>query len=344
MFLLSKKIPAMQSSGRLVRILMLCLIGCFAVSMVSDLLAANGTSAVAVVDVDPGVVDADPGEHGVGHVAGEHQSDHIKERVDPGFWPNMLTLLMLVVLQAVLGFDNLLYISLESKKAPADKRQAVRAWGIGLAIFLRIALLFALYSAKEFFEKFSVFQTDTEYFAANVNLHSLIVLVGGIFIMYTGVKEIWHMTQMEDHGHGHDDGKQKSLAMVVFWIVLMNIVFSFDSILSAMALTDVLWVMTAAIIISGVLMIYLSEHVSTFLEKNRMYEVLGLFVLLIVGIMLVSEGGHLAHLKFFGNYVQPMTKTTFYFVLAVLVLIDVVQGRYQKKLLASRKANTTNHA
>ena len=344
MFLLSKKIPAMQSYRRFVRILMLCLIGCFAVSMVSDLLAANGTSAVAVVDVAPGAVDVELGKHGDVHVAGEHQSDRIKERVDPGFWPNMLTLLMLVVLQAVLGFDNLLYISLESKKAPADKRQAVRAWGIGLAIFLRIALLFALYSAKEFFEKFSVFQTDTEYFAANVNLHSLIVLVGGIFIMYTGVKEIWHMTQMEDHGHGHDDGKQKSLAMVVFWIVLMNIVFSFDSILSAMALTDVLWVMTAAIIISGVLMIYLSEHVSTFLEKNRMYEVLGLFVLLIVGIMLVSEGGHLAHLKFFGNYVQPMTKTTFYFVLAVLVLIDVVQGRYQKKLLASRKANTTNHA
>ena len=334
----------MQSYRRLVRILMLCLIGCFAVSMISELLAANGTSAVAVVDVDPDAVDVELGKHGDVHVAGEHQSDRIKERVDPGFWPNMLTLLMLVVLQAVLGFDNLLYISLESKKAPADKRQAVRAWGIGLAIFLRIALLFALYSAKEFFEKFSVFQTDTEYFAANVNLHSLIVLVGGIFIMYTGVKEIWHMTQMEDHGHGHDDGKQKSLAMVVFWIVLMNIVFSFDSILSAMALTDVLWVMTAAIIISGVLMIYLSEHVSTFLEKNRMYEVLGLFVLLIVGIMLVSEGGHLAHLKFFGNYVQPMTKTTFYFVLAVLVLIDVVQGRYQKKLLAKRKANTTNHA
>ena len=333
----------MQSYRRFVRILMLCLIGCFAVSMVSDLFAANGTSVV-VRDVDPGAVDGDAGEHGDGHAAGEHQSDRIKERVDPGFWPNMLTLLMLVVLQAVLGFDNLLYISLESKKAPADKRQAVRAWGIGLAIFLRIALLFALYSAKEFFEKFSVFQTDTEYFAANVNLHSLIVLVGGIFIMYTGVKEIWHMTQMEDHGHGHDDGKQKSLAMVVFWIVLMNIVFSFDSILSAMALTDVLWVMTAAIIISGVLMIYLSERVSTFLEKNRMYEVLGLFVLLIVGIMLVSEGGHLAHLKFFGNYVQPMTKTTFYFVLAVLVLIDVVQGRYQKKLLAKRKTANEGHA
>ena len=184
----------MQPYRHLVRILMLCLIACFAVSVASDLLAANGVSSVAAVDVDPGAVDVDPGDHGDAHVPGEHQSDRIKERVDPGFWPNMLTLLMLVVLQAVLGFDNLLYISLESKNAPAEKRQAVRAWGIGLAIFLRIALLFALYYSKEFFEKFSVFQTDTEYFAANVNLHSLIVLVGGIFIMYTGVKEIWHMT------------------------------------------------------------------------------------------------------------------------------------------------------
>ena len=84
----------MQSYRRLVRILILCLIGCFAVSMVSDLFAANGTSVV-VRDVDPGAVDGDAGEHGDGHAAGEHQSDRIKERVDPGFWPNMLTLLML---------------------------------------------------------------------------------------------------------------------------------------------------------------------------------------------------------------------------------------------------------
>ena len=75
-----------------------------------------------------------------------------------------------------------------------------------------------------------------------------------------------------------------------------------------------------------------------------MYEVLGLFVLLIVGIMLVSEGGHLAHLKFLGEYLQPKTKTSFYFELAVLVLTYIVQGRYQKKLLAKRKAKTTDHA
>ena len=67
-----------------------------------------------------------------------------------------------------------------------------------------------------------------------------------------------------------------------------------------------------------------------------MYEVLGLFILFIVGIMLVTEGGHLAHIKFFGNEIIPMSKTTFYFVLAVLVLVDVVQGKYQKKLLSKK--------
>jgi predicted tellurium resistance membrane protein TerC len=80
-------------------------------------------------------------------------------------------------------------------------------------------------------------------------------------------------------------------------------------------------------------MILLADHVSVFLQKNRMYEVLGLFILLIVGVMLLSEGGHLAHLKFFGNPVTPMTKTTFYFVIGVLVVSDIAQSRYQKKLL-----------
>ena len=81
----------------------------------------------------------------------------------------------------------------------------------------------------------------------------------------------------------------------------MNLVFSFDSILSALALTDVFALMAIAIIISGVLMIWMADHVAEFLEKNRMYEVLGLFILLIVGVMLLSEGGHLAHLRFFGH-------------------------------------------
>ena len=152
------------------------------------------------------------------------------------------------------------------------------------------------------------------------------------------------MTRLEHDDHGGGESTKKSVQMVVFWIVVMNIVFSFDSILSAMALTDVFWVMAAAIILSGVLMIWLSDRVANFLARNRMYEVLGLFVLFVVGIMLVSEGGHLAHLSFFGNNVEAMSKTTFYFVLVVLVLTDIVQGRYQKKLLAESEKKAAEHA
>ncbi|MBT8066601.1 MAG: tellurium resistance protein TerC, partial [Gammaproteobacteria bacterium] len=113
---------------------------------------------------------------------------------------------------------------------------------------------------------------------------------------------------------------------------------SFDSILSAIALTDVFWVMAASIAIGAGLMIVLSDGVAVFLEKNRMYEVLGLFILLVVGIMLLSEGGHLAHLTLFGSAITPMTKTTFYFVIAVLVMTDIVQSRYRRKLMAQRAA------
>ncbi|MFT7514772.1 MAG: putative tellurium resistance membrane protein TerC, partial [Candidatus Omnitrophota bacterium] len=75
-----------------------------------------------------------------------------------------------------------------------------------------------------------------------------------------------------------------------------------------------------------------------FLQKNRMYEVLGLFILFVVGIMLLSEGGHLAHLHLFGHEITSMSKATFYFVIGVLVLTDVVQSRYRKRLMLAEKA------
>ena len=249
---------------------------------------------------------------------------------------NVVDLLMLILLQAVLGFDNLLYISLESKRAPLDKQKSVRIWGIGLAVVLRIVLLFVLLKMMDSFQS-SWFKIDTAFVHAEVNFTSLITLLGGVFIIYTAVKEIIHMLSYEE-AHAHDQEKKRaSVGKIVALIVLMNLVFSFDSILSAMAITKVAWVMTIAIVISGILMIVMADKVSSFLQKNRLYEVLGLFILFIVGILLVSEGGHKAHLSFFGHPVEAMSKTTFYFVIAVLVLIDIIQGRYQKKLMVEKK-------
>ena len=256
----------------------------------------------------------------------------------------IFTLLMLVALQAVLGFDNLLYISLESKKAPEATQKGVRKKGILIAIILRIVLLFVLVRIIGFFqEPFSWLTGGIENVVKFAfNGHSIIVLIGGAFIIYTAIKEIWHMIGQDNLDHDIEgDGKRtKSANAVITSIVIMNLVFSFDSILAAIGLTSEIEnattafiVMAIAIVVSGLLMLLMADKISVFLAKNRMYEVLGLFILFIVGIMLITEGGHLAHLKLFGNEIVPMSKTTFYFVIAILVVVDVVQGRYQKKLL-----------
>jgi predicted tellurium resistance membrane protein TerC len=248
---------------------------------------------------------------------------------------NLLTLAMLTMLQAVLGFDNLLYISLEARRAPEDKQQMVRNTGIILAVALRIVLLFLLmrlvtYVKDPFFNLHLPGIVECE-----VNLYSLIVLLGGVFMIYTSTKEILHMMTLEEV-HGEKPQSQATVAKTIAMIGIMNVVISFDSILSAMALTRVFWVMATAIVIGGVLMIVMADQVSAFIRKNRMYEVLGLFILFVVGIMLLTEGAHLAHLSLFGNAIMPMTKTTFYFVISVLVLTEIAQTRYKKKLQAMK--------
>jgi len=250
---------------------------------------------------------------------------------------NLITFLVLTALETVLGFDNLLYISIEAKRVAADKQKYVRQIGIVLAIGLRIVLLFVVLQLISAFQD-PLFNIDIPpLVSGSVNGHSIIVLVGGVFLLYTALKEIYHMLAAPELGHGQSNGRaMRSVASALVWILIMNIVFSFDTVLSAVALTKNFWVMTLAIIVSGVLMVVLSERVAAFLAKNRMYEVLGLFVLLLVGVMLMSEGGHIAHLAFFGYPIEAMAKSTFYFVVVALVIVDIVQSRYQRKLLAEK--------
>jgi predicted tellurium resistance membrane protein TerC len=262
----------------------------------------------------------------------------------------MGTLLMLIFLQAVLGFDNLLYISIESKRCPEAQQSMVRKVGIGIAILLRLVLLVVLVSLIERFQDPFTTLSLGKVLHAEISVHALIVLVGGVFIIYTAIKELMHMLAVHDVD-GKNKGPMRSAAKAIAWIVAMNLVFSFDSILAAISLTSGLdapegplkegteiAIMAIAIIISGIMMIALANTVAEFLQKNRLYEVLGLFILLIVGVMLITEGGHLAHLELMGNSVEAMSKTTFYFVIVVLVLVDVVQGRYQKKLMLEQEA------
>jgi len=250
---------------------------------------------------------------------------------------SLFTLAMLVLLQAVLGFDNLLYISIESKRVEPARQAYVRRVGIALAIALRIILLFAMVSAISMFQNPFFDIRLTGIIEGSVTVHAFIELLGGIFLIYTAMKEIFHMLSVEDIEHAQN-GERRTVGSALFWIVSLNLIFSFDSILSAMALSENFVLMATAILISGGLMIWLADHVAEFLKKNRMYEVLGLFILLVVGIMLLAEGGHLAHLTLFGYAVTPMAKSTFYFVIFVMVAVDIVQTQYQKRLMRQREA------
>jgi predicted tellurium resistance membrane protein TerC len=251
---------------------------------------------------------------------------------------SLFNLGVLIFLQAVLGFDNLLYISIESRRAPAAQQARVRQTGILIAIALRIVLLFVMIQLIEILaEPFYVFAVPG-IVEGGVNFSTVIFVLGGAFLMYTAVKEINHLLRLEDPEKTGSREKASATAVIAM-IVLMNLIFSFDSILSALAITDAFPVLAAAILLTGAGMYLLADRVSDFIRNNRKYEVLGLFILLIVGVVLLGEAGHAAepHLHLFGYPVEPMSKTTFYFSVAVLVVVDILQSGYKRKLAALRQ-------
>ena len=294
----------------------------------------------------------------------------------------LFTLLMLLMLQAVLGFDNLLYISIESKRVGEAKAPMVRQWGIGLAVLFRIVLLFIIVALFDALAEPLFGFNFNGFFEGEFTFQSLITLAGGAFIIYTAIKEISHMLTVEHIEHS-EGGKKKSVIQAITLIVSMNLVFSFDSILSAMAIANVevaqivnaagetigtfkgtitdckealitqpmadavacrpgkdyqVWLMAIAIIVSGIVMALMANTVAEFLKKNRMYEVLGLFILFLVGVLLVTEGAHLAHMKLFSYTIEAMSKSSFYLVIFVLVVTDIISVRYQRRLWAQKEA------
>lgn len=261
---------------------------------------------------------------------------------------SLFTLFMLIMLQAVLGFDNLLYIAIESNKVGDPvKASKVRKYGILIAMVFRIVLLFVIVMA---FGALAAPLFDIslgKVFEGEFTLQSLVTLIGGGFIIYTAVKEISHMLTV-DHIEHSEGSRQITMGKAIALIVAMNLVFSFDSILSAMAIasekdaagtvTYQVPLMAIAIILSAVAMMLMADRVTEFLKKNRMYEVMGLFILFLVGVLLVTEGAHLAHMKIFGYPIDAMSKSSFYLVIFVLVITDVISVKYQRRLWAQKEA------
>ena len=264
---------------------------------------------------------------------------------------SLFTLFMLIMLQAVLGFDNLLYIAIESNKVGDPvKASQVRKYGIVIAMVFRIVLLVLIVLAFGALAK-PLFKIDVgSFFYGDFTLQAIVTLFGGAFIIYTAIKEISHLLTV-DHIEHSEGNRTIGFGKAIILIVIMNLVFSFDSILSAMAIasestmvdgikttTYQVPLMAIAIIISGIAMLLLADAVTEFLKKNRMYEVMGLFILFLVGVLLVTEGAHLAHMKIFSYPIDAMSKSSFYLVIFVLVITDVISIKYQRRLWAQKEA------
>ncbi len=252
---------------------------------------------------------------------------------------SFFTILILTALEVVMGFDNLLYISIEARRAATDKQAFVRRVGTLISLAMSVVLLFVVLRLIGALEE-PFFSLDQSWIHTALSGHALIVMFGGLMLIRTAIREIHHMLSVSDlENEGAGNGAAASVGSVLGSVTFMCLVFSFDSVVAAIAFTNNVAIMLVSVVLAGLISILAADKVAQFLQKNRLYEVLGLFVLLLVGVMLVADGGHIAHISLFGFAVEPMAKSTFYFVLAALVIVDIIQGKFQKKLDKEKDAS-----
>lgn len=205
-----------------------------------------------------------------------------------------VSLLMLTFLEIVLGVDNIIFLSIISNKLPKEQQPRARNIGLFLAMLLRIILLFGItWIMKMDSELFHISFLGLE---GGLTGQGLILLIGGIFLLWKATTEIHH--KLESPTEADDPKVSKGAAalnQVIIQIALINIVFSFDSILTAVGIADNLVVMIAAVVASMIVMMLFSGPVSAFVNEHPTVQMLGLAFLILIGFSLVAEAAHLGH-------------------------------------------------
>lgn len=225
----------------------------------------------------------------------------------------LISLLTLAILEVVLGIDNIIFISIVAGKLPKNKQSKARAIGLMLALIMRIALLSSISWVIGLKDPLFVVLG----FAATGR--DLILFSGGIFLLYKTTFEIHNKIE------GHDEAGEVSLKKValnaaIFQIVLIDIVFSFDSILTAVGLVDNLLIMILAVIVAMIIMLVFSERVSLFINNNPTIKMLALAFLLMIGMILVADAFHF-----------HIPKGYIYFSMAFSLLVESLNLRMHKK-------------
>ena len=245
-------------------------------------------------------------------------------------WVSLLTL---TFLEIVLGIDNIIFISIASSKLEDKDQKKATNIGLILAMGLRIALLFGITWLIAMNEPF--FSLEGSMIHGGFSGQSLILIAGGLFLLYKSTTEINHKLEGEHHGKGgQSDAKSSSLNRVIVQIVLINIVFSFDSILTAVGMTSGLYgaliLMIIAVVLSVIVMMLFAVPVARFVNKNPSIQMLGLAFLLLIGFMLITEGAHLAHLTIGGQEIGAVPKGYLYFAIAFSLAVEFLNMRLRK--------------
>ncbi len=252
--------------------------------------------------------------------------------LNPDAW---IALLTLTFLEIILGIDNIIFISIVTGKLPEEHRKKATKIGMFLAMFMRIVLLFGitiLIAMKE-----PLFTIDFSWLNAKISGQSVILFLGGLFLIYKSTKEIHEKVDLK--GEEEKELKQsatKSFGSVILQIILIDLVFSFDSILTAVGMTNgvagALYIMIAAVIISVLIMMQFAVPVGSFVNKHPSIQILGLSFLILIGFMLVTESAHLSNALVFGNHVTPVPKGYLYFAISFSLLVEILNMKVDKKM------------
>jgi predicted tellurium resistance membrane protein TerC len=245
----------------------------------------------------------------------------------PQTWISLLTL---TFLEIVLGIDNIIFISIVSNKLAAGDQGRARNIGLALAMILRIILLMAVSYLVAM--QAALFSIHNDAVDGDFSGQSLILAAGGLFLLYKSTSEIHHKLE----GSHADDAKNTSKAgasftSVILQITLINVVFSFDSILTAIGLTKDFSVMVIAIVASVLIMMAFAGAVGQFVNRHPTIQMLGLAFLILIGFMLIAEGAHLAHLKIFDAEVGAVPKGYLYFAIAFSLFVEFLNIRLRRK-------------
>ncbi len=225
----------------------------------------------------------------------------------------LLSFLTLTVMEIVLGIDNVIFISILSNRIDLAYQKRVRLLGLSLALIVRLGLL-GLLSQISHIEKslFVLFGLDFE-------VKHVIFILGGLFLLYKSIKEIYEAVSGEEVHSDESPKKKLSAGSAIVQIILLDVVFSFDSILTAIGLSGNMLIMSVAVVIAVVIMLVASKVISSFIHDNPTVKILALSFLMTIGVMLVAKGFH-----------QEIPPGYIYFSLAFSLLVEILNLRAKK--------------